>query len=74
MNNIIKFLKSVSVIDTETTSINTKIAEIVMKEMNKKVDIKWSGESWPGDDNRILIKPDIMVNKTSQEAIELAVK
>lgn len=51
-----------------------EIANIVMRQLNKTVEVKWTGESWPGDDNRISIKPDIMVNKTSKEAIELAVK
>lgn len=49
------------------------IAEETMKLMNKQVKINWTGNSWPGDDDRILLKPHILPKSSSKEAISLAI-
>lgn len=49
------------------------IAEEAMKVMNKEVKINWTGNSWPGDDDKILLKSNILPKLSSQEAVSLAI-
>lgn len=51
-----------------------EIAEIVSELLNKKIQINWSNETWPGDDNVISIKPKIPTSLNSRQAVIETVK
>lgn len=46
------------------------IAEIVMTSLDKRKEIVWSGETWPGDNLEIWISPDIFPSSNSTESIK----